>query len=313
MPPSDPSSTIRPQPATSDLLIDRLRQHVDRLAGLIGPRHIGRPSALEAAATLVEREFSSLGHAVERQSFDALGVSVANLVAECRGEQRPAEVIILGAHYDTTSSTPGADDNASAVAVLIEVARLLQKARFHRTVRFVAFANEEWPHFATDTMGSAVYARRCRQRDEHIVGMLCLEMVGYYTDAPRSQRLPPGIPRALRCAFPRRGDFLAAVANLRSWRLLWPFRRGFKRAADFPLYTIALPERIESIRLSDNSAFWDQGFPALMLTDTSFLRNPHYHLPSDTPDTLNYPSMANVAVGVAGGLSRLARPSVSGR
>lgn len=262
---------------------------------------------MDAAVSLIEREFQSCGDTVERHVFDAAGRPATNIVAERRGSSTPDEVVILAAHYDTIPDTPGADDNASAIAVLIASARLLNARRHRRTIRFVAFANEEWPHFATDTMGSLAYARRCRDRNERIVAMLCLEMVGYYTPEPATQRLPAGIPRALRFAFPARGNFLAAVANLTSWRLVWPFRRGFKGASRFPLYSIALPERIESIRLSDNSSFWDLGFPAMMLTDTSFLRNPHYHLATDLPETLNYPAMAEVTLGVAGGLSRLAR------
>jgi hypothetical protein len=161
-------------------------------------------------------------------------------------------------------------------------------------------------------MGSQVYARACRECGERIVGMLCLEMVGYFTDQPGTQPIPPAIPRLLRPAFPRRGNFLAAVGNLRSWRLAWSFRRGFKKATRFPLYSIVLPEAVSVIRLSDNSSFWDQGYPALILTDTSFLRNPHYHLPTDTPDTLNYSRMAQITLGVAGAISHLASPSAPG-
>jgi hypothetical protein len=139
--------------------------------------------------------------------------------------------------------------------------------------------------------------------------MLCLEMVGYFTDEPGTQKIPEAIPRLLRWAFPRRGTFLAAVGNLSSWRLARSFRRGFKKAIRFPLYSIVLPEALNVIRLSDNSSFWDQGYPALMLTDTSFLRNPHYHLPTDTPDTLDYARMAQITLGVAGAISRLAGPA----
>ncbi len=293
---------------TLKLLISRLRQHVDRLAGLIGPRHIGKPSSLEAAANLIEHEFAQLGDSIERHTFDAGDRPATNLVIQRNGSRAPEECVILAAHYDTIPETPGADDNASAVAVMIEVARLLSEHRFRRTIRYVALTNEEWPHFATESMGSIAYARRCRQRNECIHAMLCLEMVGYFTNEPASQQIPPGIPRALRCAFPGRGNFLAAVGNLASWRLHWPFRRGFKSATRFPLYSISLPEKISAIRLSDNSSFWDQGYPALMLTDTSFLRNPHYHLPTDTPETLDYTAMAEVALGIAGGLARLAIP-----
>jgi Zn-dependent M28 family amino/carboxypeptidase len=292
-------------------LVENLRRHVDRLAGLIGPRHVGRPVALSATVTLIENEFLQSGYSVERHAYLANGHEVANLIATIPGSNRPDEIVILGAHYNTVESTPGADDNASAVAVLIEVARLLRDCRPRRTIRFVAFACEEPPHFYSDEMGSQVYARACRTRGDRILGMLCLEMVGYYSTAANSQRLPEAIPRFLRWAFPRRGDFLAAVGNLRSMKLNWIFRRGFKRAVRFPLFSICLPEAVHDIRLSDNSSFWDQGYPALMLTDTSYLRNPHYHLATDTPETLNYDRMAEVTIGVAGGVAKLARGAFS--
>jgi Zn-dependent M28 family amino/carboxypeptidase len=287
-------------------LAGRLRRHVDVLAELIGPRHVGRPDALASAATYIERQFVTLEDDVERQTYDVEGTTVANLIVERRGKRRPDLIVVAGAHYDSVPSTPGADDNASAVAVLIEAARLLRGRSGRRTIRFVAFACEESPHFHTDTMGSQVYARRCRTRSECILGMLCLEMVGYFTDEPESQATPLGIPRCLRWLFPRRGQFLAAVGNLRSFSLAWEFHRGFKRCSRLPLFSVCLPEAIHEIRLSDNSSFWDQGYPALMLTDTSFLRNPHYHQSSDRADTLDYGRMAQATRGVAGGLARLA-------
>lgn len=291
---------------TNPVLVESLKRHVDRLAGLIGPRHLAQPRSFAAAATFVERELAAAGYPTERQPYQVGQHRVANIVAELPGNRLRDEIVVVGAHYDTVIYTPGADDNASAVAVLIEVARLLRPLQPARTVRFVSFACEEPPYFHTGDMGSQVYARQCRTRGENIHGMLCLEMLGYYTTAPRSQQIPPGIPRSLHRFLPHRGDFLAAVGNLQSWRLLWQFRRGFKRAVRFPLWTLALPASIEEIRLSDNSSFWDQGYRALMLTDTSFLRNPNYHQSSDTPDTLDYERMAQVTVGIAGGAARLA-------
>lgn len=290
-------------------LVERLRTHVDTLAEVIGPRHLGRPKELAAAAGYIEREFAALEDAVERQTYYIDDGSATNLIVERRGQRQPDSIIVLGAHYDSVPSTPGADDNASAVAVLLEVARLLHGRVGQRTIRFVAFTCEEPPHFYTFEMGSQVYARRCRQRSESILGMLCLEMVGYYSDEPNSQSPPalPGSLRWLRWIFPRRGNFLAAVGNLRSLALSWQFRRGFRQQTKFPLFSICLPEAISEIRLSDNSSFWDQGYPALMLTDTSFLRNPHYHQSSDRADTLDFDRMAQVCLGVAGGVARLAR------
>jgi Zn-dependent M28 family amino/carboxypeptidase len=294
------------RPNTDPALIANLTRHVDCLAGLIGPRHLGRFAAFMAAATYVKQELTSAGYEVSRQTYSIDDNDVANIIAERSGGRRKDEIVIVGAHYDTIPTTPGADDNASAVAVLIETSRLLRNLNPSRTIRFVGFACEEMPYFHTRGMGSQVYARQCRTLGERISGMLCLEMVGYYSTEPGSQRIPPGIPRTLHWAFPKRGDFLAAVGNPRSWRLLWQFRRGFKRSARFPLFSICLPESITEIRLSDNSSFWDHGYPALMLTDTSFFRNPHYHLSSDTPETLDYESMAQVTLGVAGGVRRIA-------
>ena len=173
-------------------------------------------------------------------------------------------------------------------------------------MRYVAFACEEPPYFGLGEMGSQYHARGARLRGEQIIGMLCLEMVGYYSSAVGSQSIPSSIPKWLHRFFPQRGNFLAAVGNMPSWKLCWQFRRGFKLGARrMPLFSICLPEKINEIRLSDNSSFWDQGYPALMLTDTSFLRNPNYHQATDTPDTLNYPVMADVTLGVASAVRRL--------
>lgn len=298
--------TGKEMPPSHSPLAERLHKHVDMLAEIIGPRHVGRPKELAAAAAYIEREFVALDDAVERQTYEVEDTSASNLIIERVGQRQSDSIVILGAHYDSTPTTPGADDNASAVAVLIEVARLLRGCSPERTIRFVAFPCEEPPHFYTDTMGSQVYARRCRQHGENVLGMLCLEMVGYFTDKPNSQRIPDGIPRWLHWLFPHRGDFLAAVGNMRSKSLCWNFRRGFKKRTRFPLFSICLPEAIHHIRLSDNSSFWDQGYPALMLTDTAMLRNPHYHERSDRADTLDYERMAQVTIGVAGGVARLA-------
>lgn len=284
-----------------------LRLHVDRLAGLIGPRYLQKPKTIEATIGYIEGQWRSIGFESSRECFDALGDQATNIIVERRGIKRADEILLLGAHYDTVFSTPGADDNASAVAVLLEVSRLLSEHQSKRTIRYVAFACEEPPYFNVDAMGSQHHARQSRLRGDKILGMLCLEMVGYFTTAKDSQTVPPLIPKWMRRFFPRRGDFLAAVGNMSSWKLCWQFRRGFKRGArSMPLFSICLPEKINEIRLSDNSSFWDQGYQALMLTDTSFLRNPNYHRATDTPDTLDYGRMTEVTLGVASALRFLA-------
>ena len=277
-----------------------LRLHVDRLAGLVGARTLKNPKSITATIGYIEGQWLKMGFEIERETYDALGDEATNLIVEQIGGKKTDEIVLLGAHYDTVSTTPGADDNASAVAVLLEVSRLLNQHRGQRTARYVAFACEEPPYFNFDAMGSQFHARQSRLRGDKIVGMLCLEMVGYYSSAIGSQLIPPSIPKWLHPFFPKRGNFLAAVGNLSSCSLCWNFRRGFKRGArQMPLFSICLPETINEIRLSDNSSFWDQRYPALMLTDTSFLRNPNYHLESDTPDTLDYARMTQVTLGVA--------------
>jgi len=284
---------------------EQLVLHVDRLAGLIGPRTLGKPKTIEATVGYLRNQWGSMGYEVSDEKFDALGEQATNLIVTKSGSHFPEEHVVLGAHYDTVVSTPGADDNASAVAVLLEVSRLLKKHVGKRSIRYVAFACEEPPYFNLDSMGSQHHARQSRQRGDRILGMLCLEMVGYFRDELGSQQVPSSIPKFLHRFFPRRGNFLAAVGNLKSWKLSYRFRRGFKRGTRLPLFSIVLPEKINEIRLSDNSSFWDQGYPALMLTDTSFLRNPHYHQATDTPDTLDYSRMTDVTLGVASAIRRL--------
>ncbi len=284
----------------------RLRKDVDVLAGLIGPRHLYRPSSIDSTLTFIRREFEASGHHVEAESYPCDDYTAVNLVAEIKGAGRADEVIVLGAHYDTVSETPGADDNASVVAGLLESARLLAGQIFARTVRFVAFANEEPPHFHTETMGSQIHAYNCRRRNENIIGMICLEMIGYFDPARGAQRYPEQLPRALKSMLPSRGTFIAMVSNPKSARFLFAVRKGFKRSVKFPLAALPLPERIMEIHLSDHSSFWYQGYPALMVTDTSFFRNPHYHKATDTPDTLDYDRLARVTRGVAGAVAHVA-------
>jgi Zn-dependent M28 family amino/carboxypeptidase len=187
-------------------------------------------------------------------------------------------------------------------------ARVLAGRPSTYTLRFVAFANEEAAHHSVGTMGSEHYARRCVvERSERVVGMLSLEMVGYYRTERGSQTIPKALPRVTRHVFPKRGDFLAVVANPKSVRLLLRFWQGFRRSRPrFPVFPVALPELVHDIKRSDHRPFWDLGIPALMVTDTSFLRNPHYHQPSDTPDTLDYDRLTRATLGVAGGIGQLA-------
>ncbi len=225
--------------------------------------------------------------------FDSGGRKVRNVEV---GEG----AIVVGAHYDTVPGSPGADDNASAVAVLIELAALMKDAS--PPLRFVAFANEELPYSHGEEMGSFAYAKRARGRGERVRAMFSLEMLGYYSDAPGSQRYPP----LMRWFYPDRADFIAFVGDLGARRLVKRAHALFRKHSSFPSESLAAPSFIRGIRASDHWSFRMHGYPAIMVTDTAYNRNPHYHRASDTPDTLDYERMARVTLGLAGMLRELA-------
>jgi Zn-dependent M28 family amino/carboxypeptidase len=260
----------------------RLRGHVAALAGTIGERHVFRPRALAAAADYIAEEWGTQGYTCELEAFSAEGASCANLMATRRGHSRT--ILLIGAHYDTVHGSPGADDNASGVAGLLELSRAFAAIEPELTVRFVAFTNEEPPFFLTDLQGSAVHARAARARGEQITLMISLEMLGYYDDRPGSQRYPP----VFGWFYPDRGDFLGFVADLRSRRVMHRTAETFRAVSDFPLETCATFRWIPGVAWSDHHSFWRCGYRAAMVTDTAFYRNPWYHTARDTPDTLDY-------------------------
>ncbi|HYE19885.1 MAG TPA: M28 family peptidase [Tepidisphaeraceae bacterium] len=303
----------------------RLRAHVDLLAGVIGERNAWRrPGALEGAARYIEDQFRAMGYEPGAQRFMAKGYSpdsmqfaadeaeVRNIEVEIRGERRPGRVWVIGAHYDTVDGSPGADDNTSAVAGLLEVGRMMRGLRLRDTLRLVAFVNEEPPYYKGDQMGSLVYARRCKERREDVRGMVNLEMLGCYSDEPGSQLYPPPLDRGWWNKWlPKRGNFVAFAGNLGSWWLTRRCRKLFKREVTFPSMWVAAPGRLKNlIGMSDHWSFWEQGYKAVMVTDTAFLRYRHYHKESDTPEKLDYARMATVVRGVGGVMGGLvgARP-----
>ena len=279
----------------SENLLQHLMRHVEMLAGEIGERNVYRPTALDAAARHIESEFAGIGYAVNRQSYVVRGVESANLEVVLPGQSWPDESIVVGAHYDTVIGSPGADDNASAVAALIEIARLLKGHALARTLKLVAFVNEEPPFFFFGRMGSQVYAQAARRRRENIRLMMSLEMLGYYRDEPGSQAYPP----LFRHFHPDRGNFIAFVSNFRSRRAMRRAAGAFRRHSAFPLETTATFGWIPGVAWSDHLSFWREGFRAFMCTDTAFFRNPHYHSADDTPDKLDYPRLAALTEGLA--------------
>ncbi|MEX2240485.1 MAG: M20/M25/M40 family metallo-hydrolase [Burkholderiales bacterium] len=289
------------------MIEERLRRHVQTLAGEIGERHVWRPRALHAAADYVRGEFESLGFAVAPQAYEVYGVRCENLEVTIPGSSRASEIVLAGAHYDTVEGSPGADDNASGVAGLIEIARALRGSHPERTLKLVAFVNEEAPFFYFGEMGSKVYARAARKRGDDIRVMLSLEMLGCYRDEPGSQAYPP----LLKWFYPERGNFIAFVSNLRSRRALLEVSNAFRAHSSFPAERLASPGFVPGVSWSDQLSFWRAGYPGVMVTDTAFYRYPHYHRPTDTPERLHYAEMARVVEGLARALAALAGRAVS--
>jgi Zn-dependent M28 family amino/carboxypeptidase len=273
----------------------RLVEHVRYLSDTLGDRSIYRPQALQAAQDYVSRSFSAMGYAPEPQSFTYLGQEVANVIA---GRPEKSGYYLLGAHFDTVAGTPGADDNASGVAVLLETARLAASLSPAPPWAFVGFTTEEPPAFSTPYMGSRVYARRAREQGHIIKGMLCLEMVGYYLQAPNSQPLPFPLKYL---GYPTTGNFIGLIADWHSRPLLSALEQALKSGCRLPVAGLSIPfggHLLPESRLSDHASFWDQGYPALMLTDTAFLRNPNYHGPGDAPATLDFDAMLELTLGL---------------
>jgi Zn-dependent M28 family amino/carboxypeptidase len=283
---------------------DALLRDVQTLAGEIGERNVATPSQLRAAARFVESSFQEAGYAVHHQDFKVHNVTCQNIEASIQGHALRDEIVVVGAHYDTVPGSPGANDNTSGLAALLTLARARAGSVPARTLRFVAFVNEEPPFFQTDEMGSVVYAKACRTHGDHIVAMLSLETMGCYDTNPRSQRYP--FPMGL--FYPSRGDFIGFVSNTANAKLVRQCIRTFRSHVAFPSEGGALPGLLPGVGWSDHWAFWQAGYPAVMITDTAPFRYPHYHLDSDTPDKLDYDRLARVTTGLNVVLESLVNP-----
>jgi len=278
--------------------IENLKEHVRNIHGDRNP--YDRYSELEQVARYLQKEFLAMGLEVKEDLFQWEGKTYKNILVEKRGTISPDRVVILGAHYDTVQGSPGADDNASALAVLLEIGRNIEKVPLGSTLKLIAFALEEYGY-----VGSLRYAERAKKEGEKILGMISLEMVGF--TGPRQDYPFYLDPKQ----YPPVGDFIGIVGNEGSKALLESFRRAFKtQIPQLPSEFLLVPgkgEGMDEVRLSDHSPFWDLGFPALLVTDTAFLRNPNYHLPSDTMETLDFEFMRKVAVGIYHAVVELAR------
>jgi Zn-dependent M28 family amino/carboxypeptidase len=273
----------------------QLRQDVYRLAGDIGERNLYRYPQLVEAASLIEEWLYEAGYTPVRQEYEAGEKVFANIEAEVSGATAPSEIVIVGAHYDTHRDSPGANDNGSGIAALHALARAFRREPVGRTLRFVAFSNEEKPFLRTRDMGSYRYAERCREQGENVVATVCLETIACRFEQPGTQRLS-----LFGLLAPTRGNFIALVGNRHSRSLLAAAAESFERQVSVPCETFMLPTHFPAAWSSDHWSFWKHGYPAIMVTDTAPLRYPHYHKPSDTVEQLDYDFLAEVTEGVRG-------------
>lgn len=294
MPKSSYTGPFQPLSEDEVQVRDRLEKHVSVLAGEIGERNIWHPQGLKASVDYIEKILGDLGYQVEMQEYEVEGKPVANLEAERIGTSLAREIVVVGAHYDSVFGTRGANDNASGVAGILEVARLLATEELSRTVRFVAFVNEEPPFFMTGDMGSRVYASRSRRRGEDIVAMLSIETIGYYSEVSGSQNYP--FPFSY--FYPTTANFIGFIGNFSSRRLVRRAIGTFREHTRFPSEGLAAPEWVTGVGWSDHWSFWQEGYPAIMVTDTALFRYDHYHTPQDTPDKLDYARTARVVTGL---------------
>ncbi len=275
-------------------LAKRLEADVRALCDDIGQRNIQHPQNMKKAEAYLVEALTRSGFVPERQAYTAQGVEVANVEAEIQGAKWPDQIMVVGAHYDSFFGTVGANDNASGTAALLAMARHFKNRPLDRTVRFVFFANEEPPFFQTNKMGSVVYATRCKQRHENIVGVISFDGLGYYSEAANSQNYP--FPFSL--LYPSTGNFIAVVGNTESSDWVHRVTGAFRKHAAFPSEAAAIPAFVQGAGWSDHWAFCQQGYAGVMITDTLPFRYVHYHQTTDTPDRLDYAKMARVVEGV---------------
>jgi hypothetical protein len=295
------SSPAKPLTEREKKLEAELRRDVQQLSKEIGERNTDKKWELASAADYVAAELEGAGYRLDRQGFEVGEVLAQNLGVELPGAELGHEIVIVGAHYDSALGTPGADDNASGAAALLALARALTGSRPARTLRLVAFANAEAPHLRTPQMGSLVYAKRSAARGEKVVAMISIDSIGYYSDAPNSQRHR----KQNTARYPSTGDFVAIEGNEASKALVDRVLGAFLNHASISAHGAALPVDSEGAGTSDDWAFWQVGYPAVTVTDTASFRNPHRHRSGDTEDKLDFGRMARVVAGLEGAIGEL--------
>jgi len=289
---------------TKEVSLDprRLEAHVRTLSEQLGPRDAGHPRNLDRAAGYIEKELAATGARVERQSFDVDGRQYHNVIA--RFGPPAGKLIVVGAHYDSFEALPGADDNASGVAGLIELGRLLRNQPLERPVQLVAYTLEEPPFFRTSQMGSAVHAESLERSGGKVRAMFSLEMIGYFSDEEGSQSYPLPL---MWLFYPTRGNFIAVVGRLGEGRLVRQVKSAMAGASTLPVRSISAPTALAGVDFSDHLNYWQRDYPAVMITDTAFFRNRAYHTERDTADRLDYRRMGQVVSGVLAAVLELAK------
>jgi Zn-dependent M28 family amino/carboxypeptidase len=270
-----------------------LERHVHELAVTFYPRSYDHPANLQAAGDYVLAQFQAVHATTDVQNVEANGTTYRNIIARYGPATGP--LMVIGAHYDSSGDTPGADDNASGVAGLLELARLMSTNPPTRPVELVAYTLEEPPFFRTDSMGSVWHARALAEQKREVQLMISLEMIGYYRDEPRSQKYPFSL---FRLIYPSEGNFIALVGRLGDYADLHRVKTVFKNDAGLRVVSINAPTSLKGVDFSDHASYWKYKFPAIMVTDTAFLRNPNYHGAGDKPETLDYKRMAQVVQAV---------------
>jgi Zn-dependent M28 family amino/carboxypeptidase len=282
---------------------DNLTKTVHYLAEEIGPRSYTQTDALKKTTDYIKSTLSAYGYEVSVQAYSAKERTFENIYVVRKGNTLPERILVVGAHYDTVPGTPGADDNASGVAGLLELARLFADEQPGKSLHFVAFALEEPPFFRTKQMGSYVYAKKLNDERSDVEGMICLESMGFFRDEPDSQMFP--LP-FLRFFYPTTGNYITFVSNFQSKGFLNRAKNAFRRGSSLPAESLSSFALIPGIDFSDHRSFWKFGYDAIMVTDTAFYRNPHYHGIGDDPSTLDYERLAEVVIGLKASIRELA-------
>ncbi len=302
MPGETYSGAFIPLSTAEEDLKAELHRDLAYLGETIGNRNLTDGDTLQQTADWLAAAFAATGYEVQRQAYDVSGIEVENLSVELRGTTKPGKIIVVGGHYDSVAGCPGANDNGSGTVAILALARAFAGQGLDRTVRFVAFVNEEPPYFSRESMGSLVYARACQARNDNVIAMLSLETIGYYSDEPGSQRYPS----PFNLVYPGTGNFVAVVGNTKSRQLVRRVVREFRAQNNFPCEGIATFGFLPGIGWSDHWAFWQAGYPAVMLTDTAPFRYPHYHTGKDTPDKIDYDRLARVIANLVPVITALA-------